>query len=158
MAIRLVLFILGCTVGIIGTMTKYGNDLYNDCRLLEDTLQSEWAKRSREAYYNENPEVAIWALENLLEFYNLRPVLRYKEITMPSQIDLVRTHIMIAISSKKIGNEEKYQKHIQESLDVAASSDIDKLTKLKTEQDLLDYEKRWEDAISKLRKNKKESQ
>ena len=143
------LFVLGVATGAAGVMVYKGNKIAADCRMFSSILWSDWEEKSWRTYMEEKPEVAVWALERLTEYYQER-IDRYgfdEDLTFPT--DVVRVHAMIAISAKKLGDEQKYRHHIEKALSVAKASDNKQLRELKTEEDVIVYQKKWEQLRKK---------
>jgi hypothetical protein len=107
--------------------------------------RADWERRAFQAYSKENPQVAIWALENLAE------VLR-KHAEMAGngrefiQKDLILTYARLAIVSQAAKDKQKYHENISKALALfkqAYSAD------LQTEEELFSFVKKLDGSDNK---------
>lgn len=146
--ITFIVFLLGITVGAIGMVYIFGQTSVEAAELVEIQWRADLAKRVSQAYSEEKPEVAIWALKNLVEVLEERVKLSDEGsvIQQSTQRDLVLSHARLAIVFQQIGDTSQFKQNIEKALKFAKESGW---TKMKTEEDILNFTKKLGDCKKK---------
>lgn len=81
---------------------------------------ADWERRAFQAYIEEKPEVALWALENLEDIVlKQREVVKDKQTLRLLNVDLVLTYGRIAFTYKKMGKSLLFEEYLSRSLEIA---------------------------------------
>ena len=149
MAISIIIFVAGFIIGGFVVTVYFGESASDTGRILLLEQRADWAQRAFQAYSQENPQVAIWALENQADVYN-----KYYEQAERigndkaffSQVDLVITYVRLAIAYQAAKDKQKYDQNISKALSLAKQICPDTLC---TEEELLDFVKKLDDIAIK---------
>lgn len=92
----------------------------NTSYLINLAFIADWSSRAMQAYKEEKPEIAIWALKNLVDLLSKQYQMsadgeRYDFL----ETDLILAYGRLALSFKATGNIQQYQHNISESLELA---------------------------------------
>ncbi len=93
---------------------------------------ADWGERANNAYLNNSPEVAIWALSNFAQVLEERS--EHFSVETVNKVDLVLTYTRIAKVYKEQGDIEKYNDNISKALALAPQAFRGKIN---TEEELL---------------------
>ena len=108
---------------------------------------ADWERRAMQAYTEEKPEVAIWALENLVDLLSKQHQMNADDEKYDFlKTDLILAHGRLALTFKATGNTQQYQHNISKSLELAKQ--IYK-QEIQTEKDLLEFIKKVDKNIQK---------
>ena len=67
LAIVILVFVAGFMIGGLAVKRYFGKSVRNTGQILLLEQRADWERRAFQAYSQENPQVAIWALENLAD-------------------------------------------------------------------------------------------
>jgi hypothetical protein len=120
--VTLLAFCIGITVGTIGAL-YYSTKTFSRSMMFHVANHSaEWARRAHQAYRTENPDIGIWALENLAEVHRKEAKLFGSENDIILG-DLVLIYTRLAVLYKSKGDLQNYKKNISEALSVSQTRD-----------------------------------
>ncbi len=156
--IAISLLLLGGIIGAAVVLTVLGKSYLAPAVMIQEHTFSKWYGTAWQSYNEQEPDVALWNIENVLEFYEKEYPLRGSENESWSiKADMVRLYTKAAILNDKLGNNQKYKRHIEAALKISSSSSESVFKRLNSEEALLKYEKEWETAVAKLKEkhNKK---
>ncbi len=154
-AIYLAILIVGGVIGAFVVASVLDEKMREINRHFARRCFSDWYGTAWHAYYDDDPQIALWALETVLKYYEEEYPLR----DLPDgegayDLDIVRMYTKAAILFKAKGDMVNYKKYIDSALAVSKASEDSFVKKFQTEEDLLDYQKKWEESLAKRRKEK----
>jgi hypothetical protein len=144
-AVVALVFVAGFIIGGLAVTSYFGKSLRNTGQILLLEQRADWERRAFQAYSQKNPQVAIWALENLAD------VLR-KQVEVAGndrdfiQKDLVLTYARLAIASRAAKDKQKYDQNISKALSLAKQVYS---AKLRTEEGLFTFVKKLDNSAKK---------
>ena len=111
-------FLGGLIIGILASVVKFGQIGAESMLLLKIKHYADWSERSHQAYREESPEVASWALENYADILENDSGLmgEYSEF---SEKDLVLLYARIALVRKAAKDDAGYSEYITKALVLA---------------------------------------
>ena len=144
-AIVALVFVAGFIIGGLAITGYFGKSVRNTGQILLLEQRADWERRAFQAYSQGNPQVAIWALENLADVLrkNAEMVGNDRELI---QRDLVLTYARLAIVSQAAKDNQKHHENISRALALskqAYSGD------LQTEEELLSFVKKLDGSANK---------
>jgi len=147
--ISAIAFIMGLVIGGVVVGTFLGKSTANTMQFVMLKHRADLEKKAFQAYLNESPQVAIWALENL------SGVLKEQmEVVVPDkqliEKDLMLTNARLAILYKRQGNTIKYKHYIFKALELAKEAYPDSL---KNEKEILSFVSEIDDIGRNRNKN-----
>jgi len=147
----LAISILGALIGAGIATYRIGNVFLTPAKMIQEHTFSAWKSTAWKAYYEEKPEIALWAAERFLEYYeNDYPTPAAEDLEWGTRLDIMRMYTKAAILSEVLGKEDAYRMYIEKALALAKSSDEEVFNKFVTEADLINHEKEWE-RVTKLK-------
>ena len=143
-SVGILVFVLGFILGGLSLATYFGRYVRNTGETFGLYFRADWEHRAFQAYSEENPQVAIWALENLADILegDLQVTKRDKDLT---QKDLVLTYARLAIVFQAAKDTQKYQRNISKALALSKQA----YPGLQTEEELLSFVKKLDSAAKK---------
>jgi hypothetical protein len=129
------LIVVGLIAGALAVFMYVGKTMAGAMRFMGLDYRADWEERAFQAYRDESPDIAIWALENLAEVLGRQTVLFPNERPIIEK-DLLLTYARIAIVSRAKGDTVKYSANLKKAWDLAQGTYPGKF---QTEQDLLDF-------------------
>jgi len=120
--VTLLVFCIGIAVGTIGALYYSTKTLSRSMMFYVASHSADWARRAYQAYKTEDPDIGIWALENLAEVRRKEAALfaSEKDIILG---DLVLIYTRLAVLYRSEGYLQNYKKNISEALSVSQTRD-----------------------------------
>ncbi len=145
-SIGLIILFVGILIG--GAVTFFGSRIHTSLNV--NQTFSAWCGTAWEAYYEEEPQVALRALEKVLDYFeNDYIYFGSMNDNWPLNSDIVRSYTKAAILSDKLGYDDKYRKYIKAALSISEKHEQAIFKKLRTEKDLLEFQREWEEILEK---------
>ena len=145
-ATGLSILILGILIDVVGTFFS----LRVFTTFIVNQTFSAWYSTAWDAYYEEKPQVALRALEKVLDFYeNEYFGFGSQNGIWSVNVDIIRLYTKAAILSDSLGYDDKYKKYIKAALAISKRSEGTIFNKLRSEKDLLEHQRSWEEALKK---------
>lgn len=142
-----IVFVLGLIIGGAAVVIYFENSVAHTMQLVMLKQRANLEEKAFQAYFNESPQIAIWALENLKDA--LKEQLKILKVDdQLVQKDLVLTNARLAILYKREGNKNKYEYCISKALELAK---VAYAKEIGSENDLLSFVKKL-DEIWKTKK------
>lgn len=113
--VSVIVFIVGAVIGGIVTASQSGSYLQQAWSISEMQCRADFGDRVWQAYREESPEVAIWALENYVQVLQKQPE-QERGLAKAMQTDLVLAHVRLAILHRQRNDTERYRDHIATAL------------------------------------------
>ena len=148
MAISIIIFVAGFIIGGFVVTVYFGESASDTGRILLLEQRADWAQRAFQAYSQENPQVAIWALENLAAILRKHAEMAGND-RESIQKDLVLTYARLAIVSQAAKDNQKYRENISKALDLSKQAYSGEL---RTEDELLGFVNKLDGSANKRRK------
>lgn len=119
-------FCVGTAVGATGVLFYSAKTSSTSMMFYLSNYSADWAKRAYEAYETQEPEIGIWALENLAEVRRKEADLfgSEKDIILG---DLVLIYTRLAVLYESKGDLQNYKRNISEALSVSQTRDSSEL-------------------------------
>lgn len=137
LSIRVFIFLLGFITGGASIASYFGQSIINSGEILSMHFRAAWGSKAFQAYSEENPQVAIWALENFADILEGHLELT-EDNTEITQKDLVLTYTRLAIVSQTVKDTQKYYENISKALTISKQVYSD----VQTEEALLSFVKK----------------
>lgn len=144
-AIVALVFVAGFIIGGLAITGNFGKSVRNTGQILLLEQRPDWERRAFQAYSQGNPQVAIWALENLADVLRKHAEMVGNDREL-IQRDLVLTYARLAIVSQAAKDNQKYHENISRALALskqAYSGD------LQTEEEHLSFVKKLDGSANK---------
>jgi hypothetical protein len=144
-SLGILVFVLGFILGGLSLATYFGYFIRKTGESLSSHFRADWERRAFEAYSEENPQVAIWALENLADILE-----GYLEVTKRDKDfireDLVLTYARLAIASQAAKDTQKYHENICKGLALSRQAYP---AGLQREEELLNFVRKVDSSANK---------
>ena len=133
----LLVFTFGAFIGWYTYAYKASENIQTYKSLQKDKYTFNLSNRTYQAYKEEDPIVAIWALTNFIEYLeNREKSSLFTDYVFTTLIQI--SHARLALTYKKLDNDEKYQYYINKSV-AMANEKLDK--ELYTVEAMIDFVK-----------------
>ena len=147
-AILALIFVAGFIIGGFAVTNYFGKSVIDTGQILLLEQRADWEQRAFQAYSQENPQVAIWALENLADVLRKHAELVGNDSEL-IQKDLVLTYARLAIASRSTKDKQKYDQNMSKALSLSKQVYS---ANLHTEEGLLRFVKKLDSSANKKRK------
>lgn len=119
--IGLIIFIIGSFTGGIIISSLSGNAIQQVWQAFEIQYRADTGNRVWQAYKEESPDIAIWALKNYIEILN-KQAEEKNNYSMSLQTDLTLAHVRLAIMYQQVKDTENYDDNIAKGLFMAKNT------------------------------------
>jgi len=143
--IGLIIFIIGSFTGGIIISSLSGNAIQQVWQAFEIQYRADTGNRVWQAYKEESPEIAIWALKNYIDILN-KQVEEKDGYSSSLQTDLILAHVRLAIIYQQINDIENYDNNLAKGLTISKSTFTNKKY---NKESLLDYIKQLDEIHNK---------
>ena len=127
-------FLIGAVLGGLGIGIYYGKTIGFTMSFMGLQSRAEWSERAHQAYKNEEPQIAIWALKNLAEVLQKDMDIHTND-KKTIQMDLLLTYGRLAKLYRIKKDEVRYKENILNALNLAH----ERSSEIKTEEELLEF-------------------
>lgn len=138
----MIVFIVGLTIGAFTIASMSGNSLQKTWEVSEMKYRADIGNRVWQAYKEESPNIAIWALKNFIDILN-KELEKTNEHSKSVQTDLVLAHVRLAIMYQKVSDNKSYYDNISKALALSENIFPDKQY---TDESLLAFVKRIDES------------
>ena len=145
LAIVILVFVAGFMIGGLAVKRYFGKSVRNTGQILLLEQRADWERRAFQAYSQENPQVAIWALENLADVLKKHSEMLGNDKKFV-QKDLVLTYTRLAIVSQAAKDNQKYHENISKALALSKQAYSGHL---QTEEEVLSFVKKLDDIANR---------
>jgi hypothetical protein len=108
-------FAVGLIVGALAVVGYFGHYVRNTLRYSLLEHRADWEHRAFQAYSQESPQVAIWALENLADVLRKQAEVLEEDRAL-IRGDLLLTYARLAIVSQAAKDSPRYQENMSKAL------------------------------------------
>lgn len=147
--IYVLIFIAGIIIGSLIILSFNGKSVTNTVQILLLEQRVGWERRAYQAYSDENTQVAIWALENLVDVLKKHAAIIKNDREL-IQKDLVLTYGRLAILHKDAKDSDNYDEYMSKALTLSKQAFPGSLH---TKEKLIDFVKNLDKAANKERTN-----
>ncbi len=131
------IFVVGTIVGGLGSLCYFAKSVSDASNIRRLIYSADWGQRAMQAYLEEEPPVAIWALENYADVLTKQAEWDGNHDDIFKK-DLMLTYGRLAISSRAAQDDQSYDRYIAKALMTAEKAYS---PELRTEKELLDFVK-----------------
>jgi len=112
-------FFFGLALAVIGTAIFMQGHIDTELKAMDYSYIAAWEKTADDAYHNESPHIASWALQRFIELLASRLQAAEGKYRGKIQENLVLSHARSAQLAKQTGNRVEYEKNMASALKLA---------------------------------------
>ena len=137
--VALLSIVAGIALGYLVATSRMADA--TDKRLTSIAVDQVWKSvdMAFDAYFNAEPEVAVWALKHYIETLSETDELREEFLTDTTYVDLIIAHCRLANIYSKMGDQELMEHHIQLALSLPNNSDQEYIHFMENRETLLNF-------------------